>query len=77
MAWELCGCCHLGINWANEDPQNRACLVRKADAEEIVTIEVEMPSGTARFGLWLSPPPKAWANHRVAVLARPNDRPEA
>ena len=42
MAWELCGCCHLGINWANEDPQNRACLVRKADAEEIVTIEVEM-----------------------------------
>jgi hypothetical protein len=31
-----------GINWANEDPQNRECFVRKADAEEIVTIEVEM-----------------------------------
>ncbi len=31
-----------GINWANQDPQNRECFVRKADAEEIVTIEVEM-----------------------------------
>jgi hypothetical protein len=31
-----------GINWANEDPQSRECFVRKADAEEIVTIEVEM-----------------------------------
>jgi hypothetical protein len=31
-----------GINWANEDAQNRECFVRKADAEEIVTIEVEM-----------------------------------
>jgi hypothetical protein len=31
-----------GISWANEDPENRECLVRKADAEEIVTIEVEM-----------------------------------
>jgi hypothetical protein len=30
------------INWANEDAQNRQCFVRKADAEEIVTIEVEM-----------------------------------
>ena len=30
------------INWANEDPGNRECFVRKADAEEIVTIEVEM-----------------------------------
>ena len=31
-----------GINWANEDPGNRECFVREADAEEIVTIEVEM-----------------------------------
>jgi hypothetical protein len=31
-----------GINWANEDPANRECFVRRADAEEIVTIEVEM-----------------------------------
>jgi len=30
-----------GINWANEDPENRMCFVRRADAEEIVTIEVE------------------------------------
>ena len=32
----------LGINWANEDPENRDCFVRKAEAEEIITIEVEM-----------------------------------
>jgi hypothetical protein len=31
-----------GINWANEDPENRECFVRRADAEETVTIEVEM-----------------------------------
>jgi hypothetical protein len=31
-----------GINWANEDAANRECFVRRADAEEIVTIEVEM-----------------------------------
>jgi hypothetical protein len=31
-----------GINWANEDPVKRECFVRKADAEEIVTIDVEM-----------------------------------
>jgi hypothetical protein len=31
-----------GVNWANEDPANRECFVRKADAEEIVTVEVEM-----------------------------------
>ena len=31
-----------GINWANEDPAKRECFVRRADAEEIVTIEVEM-----------------------------------
>jgi hypothetical protein len=31
-----------GINWANEDPENRECFVHKADAEEMVTIEVEM-----------------------------------
>jgi hypothetical protein len=31
-----------GINWANEDPANRECLVRKVDAEEVVTVEVEM-----------------------------------
>jgi hypothetical protein len=31
-----------GINWANEDPANRECFVRRADAEQIVTIEVEM-----------------------------------
>jgi hypothetical protein len=31
-----------GINWANEDPGNRECFVRKADAEEVVAIEVEM-----------------------------------
>jgi len=31
-----------GINWANEDQEQRACFVRKADAEEIVTIKAEM-----------------------------------
>jgi hypothetical protein len=31
-----------GINWANEDPENRECFVRKADAEDVVTIAVEM-----------------------------------
>jgi hypothetical protein len=31
-----------GINWANEDPANRECFVRRAGAEDIVTIEVEM-----------------------------------
>jgi len=31
-----------GINWANEDPANRECRVRKVDAEEVVTVEVEM-----------------------------------
>ncbi len=31
-----------GINWANEDPENREFFVRMADAEEIVAIEVEM-----------------------------------
>jgi hypothetical protein len=31
-----------GINWANEDPENRECFVRKTDAEDVVTIEVEM-----------------------------------
>jgi hypothetical protein len=31
-----------GINWVNEDRDHRRCFVRKADAEEIVAIEVEM-----------------------------------
>ena len=31
-----------GINSANEDPGNRECFVRKAHAEDVVTIEVEM-----------------------------------
>ena len=31
-----------GINWADEDPGNCECLVRKVDAEEVVTVEVEM-----------------------------------
>src|SRR5271166_4248929 len=26
-----------GINWANEDSENRECFVRRAEAEEIVT----------------------------------------
>ena len=36
------GAAAWGINWANEDPGNRECFARKADAQEIVTIEVEM-----------------------------------
>jgi hypothetical protein len=31
-----------GISWANEDPENRECFVGKVEAEEIVTIDVEM-----------------------------------
>ena len=31
-----------GIGWANDDAANRECFVRRADAEEIVTIEVEV-----------------------------------
>jgi len=31
-----------GINWANDDPGNRECFVRKAHADDVVTIEVEM-----------------------------------
>jgi hypothetical protein len=30
------------INWVNADPENRECFVRKAEAQEIVVIEVEM-----------------------------------
>jgi hypothetical protein len=31
-----------GIIWANEDAANRECFVRRADAEEIITIEAQM-----------------------------------
>jgi hypothetical protein len=45
-----------GINWADEDPQNRECFVRKADAEEIVTIEVEMQAfGDAKIRIVVIP----------------------
>ena len=30
------------INWAKEEPEHRECVVRKADAEDVVSIEVEM-----------------------------------
>jgi hypothetical protein len=44
-----------GINWASEDPANRECFVRRADAEQMVTIEVE----TQAFGD---------AKHRTVVI---------
>jgi hypothetical protein len=68
-----------GINWANEDPQSREWFVRKTDAEEVVAIEVEMQTfGGGRIRTVVIPVGRRrGSNHRLALLARSNDRPEA